>query len=260
MNALPKIVLIGAGNVGFHLGHRIIECKLPLLQVFSRGRSKASRLSKSIEVPYTTKLNRISPNADIYLLAVKDDAITEVANQLQQFLPADKIIAHTSGATPLKALGNYFKTGIFYPLQTFSVDREANFEQLPMCVYSKDQSSIKILKYLADQICPNVNIVNDEQRAALHVAAVFVNNFTNHLFHIGEQFSLSNEVPFDLLKPLIQETVNKIQNHSPSEMQTGPALRGDKKTIKRHLKALNNQPDYQEIYRLLTSSINPKMK
>ena len=252
-----RIVLIGAGNVGYHLGQRMRECGLSIVQVFSRSRKKAGKLARTIGVPYTTQLQRINPDADLYILAVHDDAIATVASSLAKILPPDKLLAHTSGATPLSALGQYFQTtGIFYPLQSFSVDRPADFSQLPICVFSNQQASLQLLQEVAEKICPNVYVVNDEQRAALHVAAVFVNNFANHLFHIGEQISQQHQVPFDLLKPLIRETVNKIQQHAPQQMQTGPAIRGDQQTIKRHLQTLKDFPEYQEIYRLMTESID----
>jgi len=256
-----RIVLIGAGNVGYHLGKRMRECGLPIVQVFSRSRKKAGKLARAIKAPFTTQLQRINPVADLYILAVHDDAIATVAASLAKILPPDKLLAHTSGATPLSALGRYFQTtGIFYPLQSFSIDRPADFTQLPLCVFSNQPNGLDFLQEVAKKICPNVYIVNDEQRAALHVAAVFVNNFTNHLFHIGEQISLQHQVSFDLLKPLIRETVNKIQQHAPQQMQTGPAIRGDQQTIKRHLQALEDFPDYQETYRLMTESIGKEKK
>ena len=254
-----RIVLIGAGNVAYHLGQRMRECGLPVVQVFSRSRKKAGKLARAIDVPFTTQLQGISTDAHLYILAIHDDAIAPVAASLAKILPPDKLLAHTSGATPLSALGEYFQTrGIFYPLQSFSIDRPVDFTQLPLCVFSNQTAGLELLQEVALMICPQVHIVDDEQRAALHVAAVFVNNFTNHLFHIGEQISLQHQVSFDLLKPLIMETVNKIQQHAPQQMQTGPAIRGDQQTIKRHLKALKEFPEYQKIYRMMTESIGKK--
>jgi len=177
MKKTPKIVLIGAGNVGYHLGCRFRELGVEVLQVFSRDKKKAQTLAKKIDTKATNKLAKVTPEADIYILAVHDGAIAEVAAQLQFLDDKKRLFVHTSGATPSTVLKPYFRNyGIFYPLQTFSISRQANFEDIPICVDAKRKKHREQLLKLAKITSPKVYEVNDKQRAILHVAAVFVNN------------------------------------------------------------------------------------
>lgn len=256
---MKKIVLIGAGNVGFHLGKRFFEKGIPVVQVFSRTLKKAGLLAHAIDTSYTTRLQHITKEADIYIIAVHDSAIEEVAASLSHL--NNKLVVHTSGATPSTLIQKaHQRFGIFYPLQTFSTNRESNFEQLPICIDAVKKEDVKILEQLAKSICPNVYHITDEQRAKLHVAAVFVNNFTNHMYEIGADMLEKEQLPFDLLKPLIQETAHKILTASPSEMQTGPAKRGDQSTINRHLDYLQKFPAYRALYLQLSESIQSTKK
>ncbi|MDX1942300.1 MAG: F420-dependent NADP oxidoreductase [Saprospiraceae bacterium] len=248
-----SIILIGAGNVGYHLGKRLFEKGLHIKQVFSRTKEKAQNLASEIKAEAITDLSKMDPNADLYILAVHDDAIIKTASQLPL---NQKLITHTSGSTPSTVLQPYTQRyGIFYPLQTFSISKEVDFEQIPICIHANNKEDVIFLENIAKRISSKVYRINDEQRAILHVAAVFVNNFTNHLFQIGYNILEKENLPFDLLRPLIRETAEKIQEHSPAGMQTGPAVRGDKATIKRHLLYLEKFPEYRSLYDSLTKSI-----
>ncbi len=252
-----NIVLIGAGNVGFHLGHILVEKNQKIVQIFSRKTKNAKQLAQSLNSSYTTQLKEIRPNADLYILAVSDAAIEWVAAALAQIPLSQKaLVVHTSGATPSTVLKPYFKQyGIFYPLQTFSKSRVSNFDNIPICIHANRQPLRRKLEKLAQLLSPKVYLVDDQQRAILHVAAVFVNNFTNHLFQVGETILEKENLSFDILKPLIQETAEKIKQHPAKKMQTGPAIRGDQNTIDKHLDFLNKYPDFQELYQRLTTSI-----
>lgn len=261
METPQKIVLIGAGNVGTHLGKRLHEKGLNILQVFSRRKKKAKLLAGQIDAKACSDLSKISSKADLYILAVHDDGIRGVAEQLAHLNSKKRLFVHTSGATPTTVFEGIFKNyGSFYPLQTFSIHRPANFDAIPICIDTKKKKSLPMLDALARLISPKVYCINDEQRAVLHVAAVFVNNFTNYLFHIGEKICDNGRVPFDILRPLIQETAAKIQENSAQSMQTGPAIRGDQATIERHLYYLQALPHYQVIYDLLTDSIQEELQ
>jgi len=167
-----------------------------------------------------------------------------------------KLVVHTSGAASSGPIAKYFtKFGVFYPLQSFSKTRKIRFANIPICVYAGQPKDLEKLIDLGNQITNKVAIINDKERAILHVSAVIVNNFTNHLFYLGQQITTKEQIDFDLLKPLIEETVLKISDHSPLEMQTGPARRNDKKTIKKHLEYLKKFPNYPHLYTLLTKSI-----
>jgi len=213
-------------------------------------------LAKAIECDFTTQLHLVTTAADIYILAVHDSSIGKVAEHLSNILPTDKIVVHTSGATPSTVLAPFFPNfGVFYPLQTLSIDRKADFDTIPICVDAAFAETQKMLLALGQKVSKQVQIVTDEERAVLHVAAVFVNNFTNHLFQIGATITEEESLSFDLLRPLILETALKIQDNAPADMQTGPARRGDASTIRRHERYLEKFPAYRELYTVLTQSL-----
>ena len=166
----------------------------------------------------------------------------------------NKLIVHTSGSVGIHDLDKKNRRGVFYPLQTFSKDVDVDFSEVPICLEIEHKQDLNILKKLATAIGCKSHRVNSDQRSALHLAAVFVNNFTNQLYRIGHEITESRSVDFNILKPLIKETAHKIDNLSPYLAQTGPAKRDDKKTIKKHLKALDKDI-HKDIYELMTKSI-----
>ena len=255
-----KIVLIGAGNVGTHLGKKLHQEGYNIIQIFSRKAKKAKALATNIEAESTHQFSKIKKDADLYILAVSDNAIESVAAALSKIIGKNKLVVHTSGATPTLLLKTYFKHyGSFYPLQTFSISRNVNFEKVPMCIDANSYTKKILLTEIAEQLSEKIYHIDDNQRAKLHVAAVFVNNFSNNLFALGEKITQKENLPFEILKPLIEETVLKIQNHSPLEMQTGPAIRNDQNTINRHLKYLQKEfPELVEVYQTMTKSIQNK--
>jgi predicted short-subunit dehydrogenase-like oxidoreductase (DUF2520 family) len=256
---LMKIVLIGAGNVATHLGRKLVEVGEEVVQVFSRKILNAGQLALELGAGYTNGLEGVVQNADLCIIAVHDDAIGEVAATLALNGDLDKLVVHTSGATPMRvfsdAAPNLRRVGVFYPLQTFSKIRQPDFSKIPICIDASKADDLAILNNLALKISPHIYPINDQQRATLHLAAVFVNNFTNHLFTIGEKILKDGDMPFEMLLPLIQETVSKLKDGPPAAMQTGPAIRHDDATIERHLRQLEGRPDLKEIYQLLTQSI-----
>ncbi len=251
------ITLIGAGNVGYHLGKRLFKKGVTIHQVYSRNLENARLLAKKIGAKPVNLFNKIDATADLYIIAVKDDAISSVAAELRNNKGMKrKFVVHTSGAANSQIIGTHFKRyGVFYPLQTFSKTRKVNFSKIPICVDAGKKKDLKKLQYLGQQISKKVAKITDKERAILHVAAVMVNNFSNHLFYLGQQITTKEGVDFNLLKPLILETVLKIDTHTAYEMQTGPARRNDEKTIKKHLKYLQKFPEYAHLYTLLTKSI-----
>ena len=256
-----KIILIGAGNAGTHLGQKLYQEGFNIIQIFSRKAQKAKVLASKIQAESTHQISQIKKEGDLYIIAVSDNAIEHVAAALSKRIGKNKLVVHTSGATPTLLLKAHFKHyGSFYPLQTFSISRKVDFEKVPMCIDANSKRHQFLLTAIAEQLSEKVYPINDEQRAKLHVAAVFVNNFSNNLFAIGEQISQKENLPFEILKPLIQETVQKIQNHSPNKMQTGPAIRNDQNTIDRHLKYLQKEfPELVEVYETMTKSIQNKI-
>ena len=252
-----KITLIGAGNVGYHLGKRLFKKGIIIQQVYSRNLENATTLAKKIKAIPTNDLASITNQAEVYIIAVKDDAIAAVAKKISQNKGMkNKLVVHTSVAASSQLIGNSFKHfGVFYPLQTFSKNRQIKFSNIPICINADGKKDLLLLKKLGKKLSKKAAVINDEERAILHVAAVIVNNFSNHLFHIGQQITAAESIGFDLLMPLIQETVLKIEEQSPLDMQTGPARRNDQKTIKKHLQYLQKFPEYAQLYALLTKSI-----
>ncbi|WP_298238791.1 Rossmann-like and DUF2520 domain-containing protein [uncultured Algibacter sp.] len=246
---MVSVVILGAGNVATHLFKAFKESdNISVIQWFNRSIDSIKQYKN--EVTTTDDLSMLK-DADVYILAVSDDAIASLSKQLSL---KDKLVVHTSGSVNVYDLDKKHKRGVFYPLQTFSKGAKMNFANVPICIETINKSDYHILKELALSIGSPLKKVNSDQRRVLHLAAVFVNNFTNQLYRVGHEITESQGAEFDLLKPLILETAKKIQDISPYMAQTGPAKRNDIKTIKKHLKTLESN-HHKDIYKLLTSSI-----
>jgi len=241
-----KVILLGSGNVATHLFQAFSKAtEVEVVQVFSRTISKD--FPESIQTSDFTQILE----ADIYIICVSDNAIASVSNQLQF---ENRLVVHTSGSTDFDVLDAKNKRGVFYPLQTFSKNKAVAFKEIPICLETENSSDYEILERLAHSISNSVYRIDGKQRKALHVSAVFVCNFTNHLYQIGNEICIENNIPFQILQPLIEETAQKIKTLSPEEAQTGPALRNDTKTIEKHIDFLTNE-NQKEIYKILTKSI-----
>ena len=244
-----SVVLLGAGNVATHLYKAFLTSEeVEIKQWYNRSLNTIDKYKSKVK---TTDDISSLVEADLYILAVSDDAIEDLSMQLPF---EDRLVVHTSGSTNLYAVDKTQKRGVFYPLQTFSKAATLDFTNVPICIEALKKADLPISKKLAKAIGSKSHKVNSDQRQALHLAAVFVNNFTNQLYRIAHEITEMNGAEFDILKPLIKETANKIETLSPYLAQTGPALRNDKKTIKRHLKQLGNE-QHKAVYELLTNSI-----
>ncbi len=241
--------ILGAGNVATHLFKAFNKAEnIVINQWFNRNLETIEYYKNQVEI--TNDLSKLK-EADIHILAVSDDAIKEVSSKLPF---SNKFIVHTSGGLTLYEMDKKNTRGVFYPLQTFSKEVDIDFAQIPICLEVENKSSLNLLKELAEAIGSKHYKVNSDQRSSLHLAAVFVNNFTNQLYRIAHEITESTSIDFNILKPLIKETAQKIDELSPYRAQTGPAKRNDKKTVKKHLKMLNNE-QHKEIYELLTKAI-----
>lgn len=244
-----KIVLLGAGNVGIHLC-RSLQNKEDLQLIQWYNRSLNSLEKESVPFAVTQNLNDII-EADLYIISVSDSVIPAISKALEG---KKGIIVHTAGSISMEVLGAHENHGIFYPLQTFSKQKEVDFNQIPLCLEANQQENLNLLKKVAQAIGGPVHLIDSAQRKALHVAAVFVNNFTNHLYTIGEELCNAHKVPFSVLQPLIAETADKIKHLPPSLAQTGPAARGDQKILEDHLQYLTKE-SHQKLYQLISASI-----
>lgn len=249
-----KIALLGSGNVATHLGKALIQAGHPVTQVWSRSPNKAIELALEIGADSIQDISTISSETDIIIIAVNDDGIEKVASQIPQ--NSHQLILHTSGTTPLSVLEKYSTNyGVLYPLQTFSKTVDVDFSTIPICIEANNSETLTQIKSLAIQLSSNVNEVNSQQRALLHISAVFACNFTNHFYYIAQQILEDNGLNFDLLRPLIQETNDKVMLNKPSEVQTGPAKRNDEQTMQKHLAILQAQPNWQALYQMLSQDI-----
>jgi predicted short-subunit dehydrogenase-like oxidoreductase (DUF2520 family) len=218
---------------------------IEVVQVFSRTISKDFP-----ETLQTSDFSKIT-EADVYIICVSDSAISSVSSQL---LFENRLVVHTSGSSDLNLLDSKNNKGVFYPLQTFTKNKAVDFSEIPICLEAENVSDYNFLEKVAKSISKNIYDISSEQRKALHVSAVFVCNFTNHLYTIGNTICEENNIPFEILQPLIEETAEKIKSLSPSDAQTGPAVRNDQKTIEKHIDFLKNE-NQKEIYKILTKSI-----
>ncbi|MDM1326681.1 Rossmann-like and DUF2520 domain-containing protein [Myroides odoratimimus] len=244
-----SISILGSGKVARHLILNFLEHdNICLQQVYARTPNKVKDLVSHNQI--ISDINELKP-ADIFIIAVSDDAIEEVSSTIPL---KDAFVVHTSGTMPMNSIATTSRKGVFYMLQTFSIDKEVDFSLIPYCIEASNKQDFELLEKLALSFSERVYKISTDQRQSIHLAAVFVNNFTNHLFKLGEDICKENMVPFDILKPLILETATKVQTLSPREAQTGPATRNDQGTIDRHLEALND-PIKKEIYQLITNSI-----
>ncbi|MBE9489318.1 MAG: DUF2520 domain-containing protein [Bacteroidetes bacterium] len=244
-----SVILLGAGNVATHLYKAFNNANDVIVdQWFNRSLKPLQPFKNDVEIINDVSLLK---DADVYILAVSDDAVASVSANLPF---KNQLIVHTSGSVGIHDLDKKNRRGVFYPLQTFSKETNVNFSEIPICLEIEHKQDLNILKSLATAINSNFHKVNSDQRSALHLAAVFVNNFTNQLYRIGHEITESKSVDFNILKPLIKETAHKIDTLSPYLAQTGPAKRNDTKTIKKHLKALDKNI-HKDIYNLMTKSI-----
>jgi len=250
---INKIVFIGAGNIATHLALALKKAGFDIIQIYGRTDHSAKTLADKVKSSYTSNLNNLNKEGDIYFVSVVDLALKDILKKLNV---GDKLIVHTSGSTPMDILkdssSNY---GVFYPLQTFSKNKKLDFEDIPICLEANSNRNLKLLTSLAKAISKNVKSINSEQRVAIHLAAVFSCNFTNHLYVIAEEILNKYDIPFDMVKPLILETAKKIADEKPHKVQTGPAKRDDHETIAKHLNMLVNDKEYMEIYKLITENI-----
>ncbi|WP_207535143.1 Rossmann-like and DUF2520 domain-containing protein [Desertivirga arenae] len=248
-----KITLLGSGNVATHLGKALQEKGHTIVQVWSRSIENAIELATQLLAEGVNTFEAILPDADVYIIAVSDTAIGDIA---KAFPFRDKLLVHTSGTTGLEVLESASeRIGVFYPLQTFSKQRPLNFKIIPIAIEARDIQIENVLRDLASSISETTVVFDSQKRKALHVAAVFACNFSNHLYSIADGILKDSGLDFSLLRPLIEETASKVQSFFPHEVQTGPAVRNDQMTINKHVEFFKERPELEEIYRLISQNI-----
>lgn len=253
-----KIVLLGSGNVATNLAKVLKASGEDVIQVYSPNLNHAKSLAGLIEAKGINDLFEVEQDADLYIISVKDDAIESVAKSLKN---VTGLVVHTSGTTDIKVLSSQVKNaGVFYPLQTFSKDKEVSFENIPLCIEANSENQLTVLKKLAVKMSREVHELNGEKRKVLHLAAVFACNFPNHLYALANEILNQNGLNFQIIRPLIAETADKVMSNLPENVQTGPAIRADENTLTKHLSMLTDMPELQNIYQTLSNSIKLTLK
>ena len=243
-----KIVIIGSGNVAYHLAKAFQENKIPVSQLFGRNENDLKFISEQLQIPFSTSQLH---DADLYLICVSDGSISEVSKMITK---ENCLVAHTSGSLPKEILEGNFRKASFYPLQTFSKSKDLDYKEVPFFVESDDDNDLELLKNLALNISKKVMISTYEKRKYIHLTAVFACNFVNHLFARAKEISDSQEIPFAYFLPLIKETTAKIEILEPKLAQTGPAIRNDERVVKAHEDLITDE-EQLKIYKIMNESI-----
>ena len=243
-----KVTILGSGNVGFHLVNLFnSSSNIILNEWYSRSVNFDERVKVINEIENLSE-------SDIYVICVSDKSITQVSNKIQF---KNKLVVHTSGSTPYSSLNNKNRRGVFYPLQTFSKSQKLNYSEIPICIEAENDIDLETLKKLSLDLNCKYYEINFEERKTLHLAAIISNNFTNFLFGISKEIIDSKKLDFDILKPLINETVNKIHKLDPMKAQTGPARRNDVNILKMHENMLKNE-EIKTLYKFISKMIKEK--
>ncbi len=244
-----KISIVGYGNVGSFLAKALLAIGCEIVEIVVRNVPTDKDFDN-----FTSNFDLRESHAELILIAVKDEAVAEVASRL--LLRDGVCVAHTSGSIPIEAISEFHQNAaVFYPLQTFSKGKNIDWKKVPICIEANHQNAKEKLLALARLISDNVFQINSTQRSEIHLAAVMVCNFSNLLYILADELLAEKQLPFSILKPLIEETVEKALNMPPIQAQTGPAKRGDKTVIEKHLAMLEDKKDVQQIYKILSEAI-----
>jgi len=253
---MQTISFIGSGNLAWHLAPALDNAGFVVKEVYSPNTRHAESLTGRLyQAEVKASLDFSTSPSSIFIVAVNDESISEIAREI--ILPEEAVLAHTSGSVPLTDL-QFAATpniGVFYPLQTFTKNKKVDFKQTPIFIESVNEETEIILTILAKAISHQVRKIASEERKALHVAAVFASNFTNHMLTLSQEIMKKNGLDYDWLKPLISETINKSLQLGPEEAQTGPAKRGDLEILEGHLAFLQDDPSTAEIYKIISQHI-----
>jgi len=245
---IKKIVIIGSGNVATRFALEFKKVNIKILQIISRNKNSGQNLAKKVQALFSTNFDDLI-KSDLILICVNDDNIKLIVKKLPN-LP----MVHTSGNKSMSILDNRSNCGVIYPLQTLNKDDDVNFKTTPICIESNNSVFENDIFLLCRKISNKVCYLNSEKRKYLHLSAVIASNFSNFCYHIAKKQLDDKNIDFELIKPLILETANKIFYTQPESSQTGPAARGDKRVIKEHLEMLKDD-NYKKIYKLLSESI-----
>lgn len=252
---LYNLTFIGAGNVATHLSQALSQHHCCIRQVFSRTEESARELAGRLHTAFTTRLDEIDAESDLYIVSIKDSALNEVLPALTRRNP-DALFVHTAGSVPMSIWNGLARRhGVIYPMQTFSKQRDADFTTTPFFIEANSEEDTHLLMQLAQRLSEKVYEASSEQRKYLHISAVFACNFANHMYAVCHHLLSEHGLPFESMLPLIEETTRKIHYLTPEEAQTGPARRNDCNIMEDHLHMLESEPELAEIYRNISRNI-----
>lgn len=252
-----KIVFIGAGNLATCLSSAMSGKGMEVAQVFSRTEESASTLARRIGCRWTVSYGDIDKDADIYIVSVSDKALDSVLEELRN-VNGNALYCHTAGSMPMDIfLKHGFRNyGVLYPMQTFSKQKNVEFRDIPFFIEASDDENLETLRAVASSLSGKVIVADSAARKALHISAVFACNFANHMYDISAHLLARHNIPFDVMLPLVDETAAKVHSVLPHNAQTGPAVRNDINVMDSHLSMLEDEPELQEIYRIISKNIN----
>jgi predicted short-subunit dehydrogenase-like oxidoreductase (DUF2520 family) len=255
MDQVRTISFIGSGNVATHLAVALKTAGFDIREIYSQTFENADVLAKKVDATAIRRIEDLDTVSDLYLVSVPDSSIKAVAGQLQQ---VEGIVAHTSGISPMNVLEKMTIFGVFYPLQTFSKQRQVDISKVPFCIEASSKETMGHLKKVALRLSPSLFEMGSDQRQYLHLAAVLVNNYSNYLYQVAFDLLETINIDHTVLMPLIKETVSKIKTLHPEDAQTGPARRNDAETIDKHLRILKDNPAYKELYQIFARQLTEK--
>jgi pyrroline-5-carboxylate reductase len=249
-----RIVIVGSGNIAHFFLPRLQQEGHEVVQIYSPNLENASKLAQLHGVDaYTNQLDKLIDDADVYILAVKDAALATLNESLRL---QGKLVLHCAGAVSLNAISDISENrAVIWTLYSIRKNNLPDTNNIPLIVEANTDQGLEMTMLLAKAISGTVLQVNFEQRQLMHLNAVLVNNFTNHLFTIAEKLSEEHQLPFEILQPIIEQTFSRIGKVLPSESQTGPAIRKDEVTMHKHISLLESHPEWQQIYKDISLSI-----
>lgn len=248
-----KAIFVGAGNVATHLAIALNKLSLEIIQVYSRTLESASTLANMVGAIPITDIKSIADNADIYIFTLKDSVLEDIIGQMPK---NSGIWLHTAGSVPIDVFSTYTSHyGVLYPFQTFTKDRELDWNDTPIFIEASDDKSLNRIETLAKKLSGKVFNLDSEKRKYLHLTGIFACNFTNHMYTLSKMFLKQIDLPFEVALPLIDETASKVHGLTPEKAQTGPAIRYDENVINKHLSLIEDD-NVKEIYKIISDNIH----
>ena len=252
-----RVVFVGAGNLATRLSLEMRKSGMSIGQVYSHTSEHAKILADELGCGWTVVPEEIVEDADLYVFSLKDAVLQDVIARVK---PNNGLWVHTAGSMPISVFeGLTARYGVVYPLQTFSKSREVDFKKIPFFLEANSSEDEKVLGEVARALSSDVRFLSSEKRKTLHLAAVFACNFTNHMYALAEKILEEQQIPGEVLLPLIDETAAKVHVMSPAQAQTGPAIRYDENVINKHM-AMLKDPDMRNLYELISRSIHKEAR